>query len=59
MAWSGSVMGEWGLGEATIGRVEWNITGSILSVASEDGRVRLYKGESGSCVRFRRAACLD
>ncbi|KAG7544247.1 hypothetical protein FFLO_03360 [Filobasidium floriforme] len=42
-SWSASVMGEWGLGEATIGRVEWNTTGSILSVASEEGKVRLYK----------------
>lgn len=23
---------------------QWNLTGSILSVASEDGRVRLFKG---------------
>lgn len=25
---------------------QWNMTGSILSVASEDGKVRLFKGTS-------------
>jgi hypothetical protein len=27
-----------------VGRSQWNMTGSILSVASEDGKVRLFKG---------------
>lgn len=65
-AWKAEIAGEWGRGDAAVGRVEvslvqlfqrgmrgsiltralqWNVTGSVLSVASEDGKVRLYKGE--------------
>ncbi|GHJ86171.1 hypothetical protein NliqN6_2573 [Naganishia liquefaciens] len=41
--WRGEVVAEWGKGDVTVGKVEWNMTGSILSVASEDGKVRLFK----------------
>lgn len=69
--WEAELGGEWGRGDATVGRVEvsygfpadagssfidpymlpsggyqWNVTGSILSVSSEDGQVKLYKGIS-------------
>ncbi|KAJ9093629.1 hypothetical protein QFC20_007088 [Naganishia adeliensis] len=42
-AWRAEVAAEWGKGDVTVGKVEWNMTGSILSVASEDGKVRLFK----------------
>jgi nucleoporin SEH1 len=28
-----------------VGRVEWNITGTVLSTAGDDGKVRLWKGK--------------
>lgn len=34
-------------GTGGIGRVEWNITGTILSTAGCDGVVRLWKGAQG------------
>lgn len=32
--------------------IQWNITGSILSVASEDGKIRLYKGKTHVSLDF-------
>ncbi|KAJ9123086.1 hypothetical protein QFC22_001276 [Naganishia vaughanmartiniae] len=42
--WKADIAAEWGRGDVMVGKVEWNLTGSILSVASEDGKVRLFKG---------------
>ncbi|KAJ9107634.1 hypothetical protein QFC21_001094 [Naganishia friedmannii] len=41
--WRAEIAAEWGKGDVMVGKVEWNLTGSILSVASEDGKVRLFK----------------
>ncbi|KAJ1302182.1 hypothetical protein OPQ81_001009 [Rhizoctonia solani] len=42
-AWSFSRLGEFDDHKATVGRVEWNITGTILSSAGDDGKIRLWK----------------
>jgi len=34
-----------------VGRVEWNITGTVLSSAGNDGRIRLWKATSGNVWR--------
>ncbi|PPQ88570.1 hypothetical protein CVT25_009949 [Psilocybe cyanescens] len=36
---------------SAVGRVEWNITGTILSSAGNDGRIRLWKATSGNVWR--------
>ncbi|CCO32045.1 Nucleoporin SEH1 AltName: Full=Nuclear pore protein SEH1 [Rhizoctonia solani AG-1 IB] len=41
--WSFSRLGEFDDHKATVGRVEWNITGTILSSAGDDGKIRLWK----------------
>ncbi|KAF8755447.1 WD40 repeat-like protein [Rhizoctonia solani] len=42
-SWSFSRLGEFDDHKATVGRVEWNITGTILSSAGDDGKIRLWK----------------
>ncbi|KAF9486184.1 WD40 repeat-like protein [Pholiota conissans] len=37
--------------KAAVGRVEWNITGTVLSSAGNDGRVRLWKATAGNVWR--------
>ncbi|THH01159.1 hypothetical protein EW026_g1472 [Hermanssonia centrifuga] len=37
--------------KSTVGRVEWNITGTVLSSAGNDGRVRLWKATAGNVWR--------
>ena len=36
---------------SAVSRVEWNITGTILSSAGNDGRVRLWKATAGNVWR--------
>ncbi|QRV81898.1 nucleoporin SEH1 [Ceratobasidium sp. AG-Ba] len=43
LAWSFSRLGEFDDHKASVGRVEWNITGTILSSAGDDGKIRLWK----------------
>ncbi|KAG8708207.1 hypothetical protein FRC08_000057, partial [Ceratobasidium sp. 394] len=43
LAWSFSRLAEFDDHKACIGRVEWNITGTILSSAGDDGKIRLWK----------------
>ncbi|KAI0747476.1 WD40 repeat-like protein [Fomes fomentarius] len=49
--WSASVVGDFDDHKSTIGRVEWNVTGTILSSAGNDGRVRLWKMTVGNVWR--------
>ncbi|KAM5541286.1 hypothetical protein V8D89_005215 [Ganoderma adspersum] len=49
--WSASVVGDFDDHKSAVGRVEWNITGTILSSAGNDGRVRLWKMTAGNVWR--------
>ncbi|KAI0263101.1 WD40-repeat-containing domain protein [Gloeopeniophorella convolvens] len=49
--WTGSVVADFDHHKSAVGRVEWNITGTVLSSAGNDGRVRLWKATSGSIWR--------
>ncbi|KAL5514312.1 hypothetical protein ACEPAG_2400 [Sanghuangporus baumii] len=41
--WSASLVAEFDDHKSSVGRVEWNITGTILSSSGNDGRIRLWK----------------
>ncbi|KAH9916226.1 WD40 repeat-like protein [Amylocystis lapponica] len=49
--WAASVVGDFDDHKSGVGRVEWNITGTILSSAGNDGRIRLWKVTAGSVWR--------
>ncbi|KDQ60014.1 hypothetical protein JAAARDRAFT_126019 [Jaapia argillacea MUCL 33604] len=49
--WTGVVVADFDEHKSAVGRVEWNITGTILSSAGNDGRVRLWKATAGSVWR--------
>ncbi|KAI0642819.1 WD40-repeat-containing domain protein [Trametes meyenii] len=49
--WTASVVGDFDDHKSAVGRVEWNITGTILSSAGNDGRVRLWKMTAGNVWR--------
>ncbi|KAG9020170.1 hypothetical protein FRB95_004984, partial [Tulasnella sp. JGI-2019a] len=49
--WSGSLIADFNDHRASVGRVEWNVTGTILSSAGDDGQVRLFKQAYGSTWR--------
>ncbi|OCH93924.1 WD40 repeat-like protein [Obba rivulosa] len=49
--WSASIVGDFDDHKSAVGRVEWNITGTILSSAGNDGRVRLWKMTVGNVWR--------
>nr|GAT50984.1 predicted protein [Mycena chlorophos] len=49
--WSASVVADFEQHRFAIGRVEWNITGTVLSSAGNDGRIRLWKATSGNVWR--------
>ncbi|KAJ3492262.1 hypothetical protein NLI96_g113 [Meripilus lineatus] len=49
--WTSTVVGDFDDHKSPVGRVEWNITGTILSSAGSDGRVRLWKATAGSIWR--------
>ncbi|TBU21691.1 WD40 repeat-like protein [Dichomitus squalens] len=49
--WSASIVGDFDDHKSAVGRVEWNITGTILSSAGNDGRVRLWKMTAGNVWR--------
>ncbi|KAI0776488.1 WD40 repeat-like protein [Irpex lacteus] len=49
--WSATIVGDFDDHKAAVGRVEWNITGTILSSAGNDGRVRLWKATAGNVWR--------
>jgi len=37
--------------EAEVWKVEWNVTGTVLSSSGDDGKVRLWKGSSAGARR--------
>ncbi|KAF5329175.1 hypothetical protein D9611_013183 [Ephemerocybe angulata] len=41
--WSAAIVGDFDHHKSAVGRVEWNITGTVLSSAGNDGRIRLWK----------------
>ncbi|PPR04774.1 hypothetical protein CVT24_007090 [Panaeolus cyanescens] len=49
--WTAVLVGDFDHHKAAVGRVEWNIAGTILSSAGNDGRVRLWKATSGNVWR--------
>ncbi|KAL1744921.1 WD40-repeat-containing domain protein [Schizophyllum fasciatum] len=49
--WTASIVGDFDQHKSAIGRVEWNITGTVLSSAGNDGFVRLWKATSGNVWR--------
>ncbi|THH03870.1 hypothetical protein EW145_g5942 [Phellinidium pouzarii] len=49
--WSANLVAEFDDHKSSVGRVEWNITGTVLSSAGNDGRVRLWKQTVGGVWR--------
>ncbi|OBZ78097.1 Nucleoporin seh1 [Grifola frondosa] len=49
--WSASIVGDFDDHKFAVGRVEWNITGTILSSSGNDGRIRLWKMTAGNVWR--------
>ncbi|ETW75791.1 hypothetical protein HETIRDRAFT_66253 [Heterobasidion irregulare TC 32-1] len=49
--WTCSIVADFDHHKSTVGRVEWNITGTILSSAGNDGRIRLWKATTGNVWR--------
>jgi len=48
--WSATVVADFDHHKSAIGRVEWNVTGTVLSSAGNDGRIRLWKATSGGNI---------
>lgn len=51
LKWSAHVVADFDHHKSAVGRVEWNITGTVLSSAGNDGRVRLWKANIGNVWR--------
>ncbi|KZP28351.1 WD40 repeat-like protein [Athelia psychrophila] len=49
--WSASIVADFDNHKSAVGSVEWNITGTVLSSAGNDGRIRLWKATSGNVWR--------
>ncbi|KDR76431.1 hypothetical protein GALMADRAFT_246773 [Galerina marginata CBS 339.88] len=49
--WTAVSVADFDQHKSAVGRVEWNITGTVLSSAGNDGRVRLWKATSGNVWR--------
>ncbi|KZV62182.1 WD40 repeat-like protein [Peniophora sp. CONT] len=49
--WTGVQVADFDHHKAAVGRVEWNVTGTVLSSAGNDGRVRLWKATQGNVWR--------
>lgn len=49
--WTASVVADFDHHKSAVGSVEWNITGTVLSSAGNDGRIRLWKATSGNVWR--------
>jgi len=49
--WTSILVADFDQHKSAVGRVEWNVTGTILSSAGDDGRVRLWKATSGNVWR--------
>jgi len=44
--WTPTLVGEFGDHKSPVGRVEWNVTGTVLSSAGDDGQIRFWKALS-------------
>ncbi|KAJ7604027.1 WD40-repeat-containing domain protein [Roridomyces roridus] len=49
--WTATMVADFEQHKSAVGRVEWNITGTVLSSAGNDGRIRLWKATSGNVWR--------
>ncbi|KIJ14550.1 hypothetical protein PAXINDRAFT_163307 [Paxillus involutus ATCC 200175] len=49
--WTGTIVADFDHHKSAVGRVEWNITGTVLSSAGNDGRIRLWKATIGNVWR--------
>ncbi|KAH9926762.1 WD40 repeat-like protein [Fomitopsis serialis] len=49
--WSAAVVADFDDHKSSVGRVEWNVTGTVLSSSGNDGRVRLWKMTAGNVWR--------
>ncbi|KAJ7074974.1 WD40-repeat-containing domain protein [Mycena belliarum] len=49
--WTASIVADFDQHRSAVGRVEWNITGTVLASAGNDGRVRLWKATAGNVWR--------
>ncbi|KAF8875224.1 WD40-repeat-containing domain protein [Infundibulicybe gibba] len=49
--WTATIVADFDQHKSAVGRVEWNITGTVLSSAGNDGRIRLWKATSGNVWR--------
>ncbi|KAH8116200.1 WD40 repeat-like protein [Phellopilus nigrolimitatus] len=49
--WSAGLVAEFDDHKSSVGRVEWNVTGTVLSSSGNDGRVRLWKQTVGGVWR--------
>ncbi|PPQ76198.1 hypothetical protein CVT26_009095 [Gymnopilus dilepis] len=49
--WTAVAVADFDQHKSAVGRVEWNITGTTLSSAGNDGRIRLWKATSGNVWR--------
>ncbi|KII91322.1 hypothetical protein PLICRDRAFT_38072 [Plicaturopsis crispa FD-325 SS-3] len=49
--WTAIIVADFDQHKSAVGRVEWNITGTVLSSAGNDGRIRLWKATIGNVWR--------
>ncbi|CAK5272157.1 unnamed protein product [Mycena citricolor] len=49
--WAAQMVADFDQHRSAVGRVEWNLTGTVLSSTGNDGRVRLWKATPGSVWR--------
>lgn len=49
--WSGNIVADFDDHKSSVGRVDWNVTGTVLSSSGNDGRVRLWKATIGNIWR--------
>ncbi|TEB19210.1 WD40 repeat-like protein [Coprinellus micaceus] len=50
--WTATSVGDFDHHKSAVGRVEWNITGTVLSSAGNDGRIRLWKATANNVWRL-------
>ncbi|TFK20373.1 nuclear pore protein seh1 [Coprinopsis marcescibilis] len=49
--WTANAVADFDHHKSAVGRVEWNVTGTVLSSAGNDGKVRLWKATVGNVWR--------
>lgn len=49
--WSTSIVADFDEHKSAIGKVAWNVTGTVLTSAGNDGRVRLWRSTFGNVWR--------